>query len=102
MKKAPKIGDRVCYPGVRNHVGPCTGTIEAIYTNDIWPDDVDWENDDVIPGVTVKPLGIDPDERNWHVRFRCDERPNPWPYGDDLLFAPSVGEIRKLPCLRRS
>lgn len=47
MNRCPKIGDRVSYPGCFDeegrpyHVGPCTGTVTAIYEKDVWPDDID-------------------------------------------------------------
>ena len=95
METAPKIGQRVRYLGKENHVGPCTGTVIRVYPNDVWDEDLDWSDDDLEPGVNVFPIGRD-HERNWQVAFKCDERPSPWPYGGDLLFAPSVSEIHPI------
>lgn len=92
MDKCPKIGDRVRYAGA-GHVGPCTGTVLRIYENDVWDDDnIDWDDDDVIPWVTVFPIGRAP-ESEWQVALKCDNRPTPWCYGDDLVFAPSVSDL---------
>lgn len=49
----------------------------------------------MIPGRTVRPTGIAP-ENEWQVAMRCDERPTPWPYGDDLMFAPEVSMLSPL------
>jgi hypothetical protein len=101
MKQCPKIGDRVRYPGCFDedghpyHVGPCVGTVTAIYPRDTWADDVDWDDDDTEPGVNTFPTGVAP-ESKWNVAVKCDERPNPWCYGDDLVFAPAVEDLQKL------
>ena len=98
MNHCPKIGGRVRYPGCFDecgrpyHVGPCVGTVTAVYERDTWGDNVDWDDPDVEPGVNVFPTGRAP-ENQWHVAVKCDERPVPWPYGDDLVFAPSVGDL---------
>lgn len=82
MNKCPKIGDRVRYPG-RVHVGPCVGTVTAIYEDYIWDDINDRPTHKLAP------------EREWSVAIKCDTRPSPWAYGDDLVFAPCVGDLRR-------
>jgi hypothetical protein len=86
MNRCPKIGDRVRYKGGLV-VGPCTGTVLRIYERDTWAEDIDWDAPDVIPGETIHPIGLAP-ERDWQIAMKCDERPSPWCYGDDLVFAP--------------
>lgn len=91
MKRCPKIGDRVRYKGGLV-VGPCTGVVTAIYEKDTWSDDVDWDDPDVEPGVNTFPTGI-ASEEHWSVAMKCDTRPSPWCYGDDLVFAPEVKRL---------
>jgi hypothetical protein len=80
MTKCPKVGSRVRFKG-NLVVGPCTGTVLRIYEHDEWPESF--------------PTGLAP-ESDWSVRLKCDKRPTPWCYGDDLVFAPSVSDLSPL------
>lgn len=91
MRRAPAIGDRVRYKGGLV-VGPCTWIVLHVYERDQWADDIDWDDPDLEPGINVFPIGIAP-ESEWSVRFKCDSRPEPWCYGDDLIFAPQVADL---------
>jgi len=83
MRKCPAIGDRVRYIG-GPVVGPCTGTVEAIYPTEEW----DYECD--------RPTGRYKPEHEWQVRMRVDALPTPWCYGSRTAFAPEVSKLRRL------
>jgi hypothetical protein len=89
MDKCPKIGDRVSYLGGLV-VGPCTGTVTAIYKQYRYPDDFDWDSDE-----TPRAIGTMP-EYLWHVGVQVDSKPEKWCYGDADGFAPEVKDITSI------
>lgn len=79
MRRLPKIGDRVRYVGAI-HVGPCVGTVVAIYP--------EFEE-----GADGRLTGRYLPESSWHVGVRVDAVPVPWCYEGDR-FAPALSMLR--------
>lgn len=101
MKRCPKIGDRVRYPG-GTVVGPCTGIVTAIYEQNAYDsalyDDamsIDDEQD-YYHALRRACIGLAP-ESEWQVAVKVDIKPEKWCYGESDTFAPEVRELRRGP-----
>lgn len=89
MRRCPKVGDRVRYPG-SIVVGACEGTVVAIYPQ--------FEPD----AFEGRPTGKLLPEAQWHVGVRVDRVPVPWCYDDSDRFAPAVAVLRPVARSRRA
>jgi len=84
MKRCPKIGDRVRYPGGAV-VGACKGVVVRIYPSYTF----DIDKSDRWNARHGKPLP----ESQWHVAMRPDALPAKWAYVGNDMFAPEVGKL---------
>lgn len=92
MDKAPKIGQRVRYKVfAREEV---TGTVEKIHKTRTYRDDVDWDDDNLTDAdVRAAETGT-AHEAEWKATVRIDAKPAWWPYGDHMVFCPTVGDLQ--------
>ena len=90
MNKCPKVGDKVSYPGGLV-VGPCTGTVTAIYVSH-YSDYL--EDEDCDEEIYRKRRGPMP-EREWHVAVKVDRVPEKWCYTGSDTFAPEVKTMKR-------
>lgn len=83
MRKLPKIGQRVRYPG-SEVVGPCEGVVHAIYPTRDYDEDADGE-----------PIGLGRERpvTQWHVGVTVEKLPEKWCYTGTNRFAPCVAEL---------
>lgn len=89
MDRIPEIGTRVSYPGGLV-VGPCTGTVRAIYPAHDPAPGYEWEDEEV---VWIK-ARFDPER--WKVSMEVDELPEKWCYGELKFFAPAIADIEPI------
>jgi hypothetical protein len=99
MNKCPKIGDRVRYIGGLV-VGPCTGTITAIYKKDDYDPDLlddamEFDDDETYFAALRRARRGIAAESEWQVGLKVDVKPAKWCYGKSESFAPEVKDLRK-------
>jgi hypothetical protein len=99
VNKCPKIGTRVRYIGGLV-VGPCTGTVTAIYETIDYDQDIlddHTEDDDAgwFAALRRANRGLRP-QSEWHVGLKVDAKPEKWCYGESDSFAPEVKDLRRL------
>jgi hypothetical protein len=82
MKKAPKPGNRVRFPG-NLAIGPCEATVISVYPVEEWSGDID----DPRPTGRMKP------ESEWSVAIQPDVLPALWPYSGTNRFAAEVSTL---------
>jgi hypothetical protein len=84
VKRAPKVGTRVRYPGGLV-VGPCVGIVEKVYVTHAFDED----RSDEWNARNSPPLP----EPDWKVRMKPDVLPAKWCYSGCDAFAPSVADL---------
>jgi len=97
MKRLPEIGERVSYRSEADWREPreATGTVRRIYPGTACDGD---EGDDPDLDAPIRDVRVgEPGwEERWSASVEVDERPDWWPYGESMKFAPAISEIEPL------
>ena len=84
MKRCPKVGSRVRYPGGPT-IGPCVGVVVRIFVKH----DFNEDRSDAWNAMNAKALPED----QWHVAMKPDVLPEKWCYTGNDKFAPMVADL---------
>jgi hypothetical protein len=90
MNQCPTLGARVRYPG-GTVVGPCTGTVVAIYEEYRYAEVDDNASDEELRRARRELLP----ERQWQVSVKVDAIPQMWCYTGTDRFAPQVSTLTR-------